>query len=115
VEISRYARGVGGDRLQCSLRPDPAAAVCVSLGGFGCLRNSWVCASFRVLCSGEVYLTEGCEGTGLVLASSGTVLRSQEDSGEVEISRYARGVGVIAFNARSCPIPPLLWGGIFEG
>jgi len=50
-----------------------------------------------------------------VLASSGTVLRSQEDSGEVEISRYARGVGVIAFNARSCPIPPLLWGGIFEG
>jgi hypothetical protein len=32
-------------------------------------------------------------------------LRSQEGSGKEELSRFARGVGLIAFNARSGTIP----------
>ena len=88
--------------------------LCVSLGGFGCLRDSWVCSSFRVLCSGEVYLTEGCEGTGLVLASAGTVLRSQEGSGEEEISRYARGVegDRLQCSLRADPAAAVGWGNL---
>jgi hypothetical protein len=37
--------------------------------------------------------------------SAESVLRSQEGSGKRELSRFAREVVVIAFNARSGPIP----------
>jgi len=37
--------------------------------------------------------------------SAESVLRSQEDSGKRELSRFAREVVVIAFNARSGPVP----------
>jgi hypothetical protein len=44
----------------------------------------------------------------LVAHSAGPVLRSQEGSGEEGLLRYARGIVVIAFNARSGPVPLLL-------
>jgi len=43
--------------------------------------------------------------------SAGPVLRSQEDSDKGELSRYSRGEDLIAFNARSGPIPRPLRGG----
>jgi hypothetical protein len=44
--------------------------------------------------------------------SAKPVLRSQEGSGKEELSRFARGVGLIAFNARSGTIPLPLRGGV---
>jgi hypothetical protein len=48
--------------------------------------------------------------------AAGPVLRSQEGSGEEGLSRYARGIVVIAFNARSSPVPlpPRVGGAVSE-
>ena len=39
------------------------------------------------------------------MGSAESVLRSQEGSGKEALSRFARGMGLIAFNARSGPVP----------
>jgi hypothetical protein len=46
------------------------------------------------------------------VGSAEPVLRSQEGSGKGGLSRFARGMGLIAFNARSGPIPLLLRAGL---
>jgi hypothetical protein len=50
------------------------------------------------------------------VGSAEPVLRSQEGSGKEALSRFARGMGLIAFNARSGPIPlPLRAGSVSCG
>ena len=130
-----------GDRLQCSLRPDPAAAWRI----WGCsvvpvLRRKalgrWGVRSaptgHRILARGETpgygaqpehsegtphtpgrshtcFAVAKCRGWRLGLVggggSAGSVLRSQGSSREHGLSRCARGMSVIASNARSGPIP----------
>jgi hypothetical protein len=46
--------------------------------------------------------------------SAESVLRSQEGSGKEELSRFARGMGLIAFNARSGTIPLPLRSGLLN-
>ena len=48
--------------------------------------------------------------------AAGPVLHSQEGSGEEGLSRYARGIVVIAFNARFSPVPlpPRVGGAVSE-
>ena len=77
----------GFDRLQCSLRPDSAAASC----GVG--PSQLHKRGHSVLpCTPSV-------------GSAEPFLRSQEGSGKGGLSRFARGMGLIAFNARSGTIP----------
>ena len=69
------------------------------------LRDSRVGCSFWVGCWAEVYRTDAVVGTCLGEGSAGSVLRAQVSSGENELSRCARGEGLIASNACSSPVP----------
>ena len=93
------ARG-SGDRLQCSLRPDSAAASC----GVGC----GVGPSLLHKRGHSLLSYPPC------LRSAESVLRSQEGSGKEGLSRFARGMGLIAFNARSGPVPLPLRSGLLN-
>ena len=98
------ARG-GFDRLQCSLRPGSAAA-------------SRRVSQRRLLLRAGVgpsrlhrrgHSVRPCLPFG---GSAESVLRSQEGSGKEGLSRFARGMGLIAFNARSGPVPLPLRAGL---
>jgi hypothetical protein len=106
------ARGFG-DRLQCSLRTDPAP-----LGVWWAPRDR-SCA--RRKARGRIGLSR-CARGALVIASkarygpiplrlafwalrgTGPAL-AEEARGRIGLSRCARGISVIAFNARSGPFP----------
>ena len=92
VAFALCARG-RFDRFQCSLRPGSAA-----------LRHG-VSPTYLHKRGHSLLCCCRCGG------SAGPVLRSQGSSDKEELSRYAREQGLIAFNARSGPIPPPLRGG----
>jgi hypothetical protein len=103
------ARGEG-DRFQCSLRPDPAAAGACVVGGYLPVpfwADAWVSVVANWLRFLGVRLGCGSGDGGWVVGqgSAGSVLRSQGSSREHGLSRCARGMRVIASNARSGPIP----------
>ncbi len=103
-----------GDRFQCSLRPDPAAAGACVVGGY-LLVLFWADAWVSVVADWLRFLGVGCvAGLAMGLSrgwgSAGSVLCSQGSSREHGLSRCARGVRVIASNPRSGPIPLPPWG-----
>ena len=96
--------------FQCSLRPDPAAAgACVVVGYLPVpfWADAWVSVVANWLRFLGVRLGCGSGDGGWVVGqgSAGSVLRSQGSSREHGLSRCARGIEVIASNARSGPIP----------